>query len=103
MNSGVDRGPLLSCDRFPICPSDTPMTLLELGIATGLAMIKRDLHAIAGGSLEGIAQGDGRTFTRERHGLHRKPESRLAVPYTAPVADELARHIGSSKHCAAIG
>lgn len=64
MDEGADSGPLLCCDRFPMDHTDTPMSLLLRANATGLAMIKRDLAAIANGRIRGVPQGEGRTFTK---------------------------------------
>lgn len=62
MDEGVDSGPLLAVDRFPVLPSDRGFDLFRRANARGLELIKRLLGDIASGALAATPQGPGRTY-----------------------------------------
>jgi methionyl-tRNA formyltransferase len=62
IDEGIDSGPILAVERFPVLPADRGFDLLRRANETGLALIKRHLDDIVSGTLGAVPQGPGRAL-----------------------------------------
>jgi len=67
MDAGIDAGPIIDVDYFPIAPDETCRSLYDKTLAAGFALFKRYLPQLLDGSFTSMPQAD---YAR----LHNKPD-----------------------------
>ena len=64
MDDGIDTGPIVAQDAWPLDGTETSPVLEARAAIAGAALLARTLGPWLGGELEAVAQGDGATLTR---------------------------------------